>query len=263
MMNSKFLIFCCLLIFIAISSGLKDKERQKVIVIDDNNWNDVLENEWMLEFYAPWCPACKSLETTWEEFAASSKKLGINVGKSDVTTNPGLSGRFLITAFPTIFHIKNGVFRKYSGSRSKEAFISFIKEEKWNDIEPIQWWRSPSSIHMSAVSSFFKLALSIREYQDHLTEEHGIPQWASYVIFALGIIIIGTIIGIICVCVLDFVFRPKSPLPEYILPDETNNKKENTNEIKESKEEDVLDDESSLSESGSVRRRKVEESEKN
>lgn len=254
-------MFCYLLIGITIATELKEKG--KVIVVDDDNWSDVLENEWMLEFYAPWCPACKSLENIWEDFAASSKKLGINVGKSDVTINAGLSGRFLVTAFPTIFHIKNGIFRKYTGSRTKEAFINFIKEKKWNDIEPIPWWRSPSSIHMSAVSSFFKLALSIREYQDHLIKEHGIPQWGSYIIFALGIIIIGTIIGIVCVCALDLVFRPKNPLPEYILSDEMDNKKENMSESKQLKEEDILDDESSLSENEGLRKRKKEEEENN
>lgn len=55
--------------------------------------------------YAPWCPACKALEEKWKVFAASSPHLGIKVGAVDVTTSPGLSGRFMVTALPTIFQL--------------------------------------------------------------------------------------------------------------------------------------------------------------
>lgn len=53
--------------------------------------------------YAPWCPACKALEPIWETLAMSKKELDINVGKVDVTDSPGLSGRFMVTALPTIY----------------------------------------------------------------------------------------------------------------------------------------------------------------
>lgn len=53
--------------------------------------------------YAPWCPACRSLEPVWEHLASWKENLNINVGKVDVTTSPGLSGRFMVTALPTIY----------------------------------------------------------------------------------------------------------------------------------------------------------------
>ena len=53
--------------------------------------------------YAPWCPACRGLQPTWEEFGGWSEDLEIGVGQVDVTTSPGLSGRFMVTALPTIF----------------------------------------------------------------------------------------------------------------------------------------------------------------
>lgn len=47
--------------------------------------------------FAPWCPACRSLQPVWEDFASWSNDLGIKVGQVDITSSPGLSGRFMIT----------------------------------------------------------------------------------------------------------------------------------------------------------------------
>lgn len=53
---------------------------------------------------APWCPACRAFQETWDGFAKKwSRDLDIQVGVVDVTASPGLSGRFLITALPSIY----------------------------------------------------------------------------------------------------------------------------------------------------------------
>uniref|UniRef100_A0A8C2JJM8 Thioredoxin domain-containing protein n=2 Tax=Bilateria TaxID=33213 RepID=A0A8C2JJM8_CYPCA len=64
----------------------------------------MLQGEWMIEFFAPWCPACKNLAPTWERFARVAKDVQVQVAKIDVTTSPSLSGRFFVTALPTIYH---------------------------------------------------------------------------------------------------------------------------------------------------------------
>lgn len=53
--------------------------------------------------FAPWCPACKNLAPVWERYANTAKEVNVNVGKIDVTTSPSLSGRFFVTALPTIY----------------------------------------------------------------------------------------------------------------------------------------------------------------
>lgn len=58
--------------------------------------------------------------------------------------------------------VLNGELRQYKGSRDKEAFISFIEERKWQQVEPVPSWKSPNSFQMSIVSSFFKLSQFLR-----------------------------------------------------------------------------------------------------
>nr|KAF6394065.1 thioredoxin related transmembrane protein 1 [Pipistrellus kuhlii] len=81
--------------------------RSDVRVITDENWRDLLEGEWMIEFFAPWCPACQNLQPEWESFAEWGEDLEINVAKVDVTEQPGLSGRFIITALPTVYQMSS------------------------------------------------------------------------------------------------------------------------------------------------------------
>lgn len=178
-------------------------------VLHEQNWDEMLNGEWMVEFYAPWCPACRALEPVWEEFASWSDDLGIKVGHVDVTTSPGLSGRFMVTALPTIYHVKNGVFRQYRGTRDKDEFISFVEEKKWEQVEPIPSWKSPSSIQMSVVSGFFKLSMMLRNIHTQITEEHGIPYWGSYLLFALATIIVGAVLGLVLVFLIDCFYPAK------------------------------------------------------
>ena len=53
--------------------------------------------------YAPWCPACKALTPIWDAVGDWSTDLDINVAAVDVTEEPGLSGRFMVTSLPSIY----------------------------------------------------------------------------------------------------------------------------------------------------------------
>ncbi|GJQ67721.1 hypothetical protein Trydic_g16541 [Trypoxylus dichotomus] len=176
---------------------------------DEDNWTQILEGEWMVEFYAPWCPACKGLEPVWKEFSTWADDLEIKVAQVDVTTSPGLSGRFMVTALPTIFHVINGQFRQYKGTRDKDSFISFIEDKKWRTVEPISSWKSPASFQMSVVSYFFRLSQILRRVHNQLMEDFGLPTWGSYLIFAIGTIILGALLGLILVCCIDLIYPPK------------------------------------------------------
>merc|ERR1712115_346878 len=181
----------------------------ELTMVGEDDWRQLMSGEWMVEFYAPWCPACRGLQPTWEEFGGWSEDLEIGVGQVDVTTSPGLSGRFMVTALPTIFHVKDGVFRQYRGARDKDSFISFVEDRKWSGVEPISSWKSPDSFQMSLVSYFFKLSMVLRNVHTTLTEDYQMPYWVSYVAFAVATILLGGVLGLILVCCIDCVYPPR------------------------------------------------------
>lgn len=93
--------------------------------------------------------------------------------------------------------VLNGEFRQYRGARDKDAFISFVEDKKWKQLDPTPSWKSPSSFQMSVVSYFFKLSQVLRSIHSQLMEEYGLPTWGSYLIFALATILVGALLGLV------------------------------------------------------------------
>lgn len=199
-------LFCCLALVLSFTSSPAKAKLESLREVTDSNWEDILTGEWMIEFYAPWCPACQQLQPAWKEFADWGDDMGVNIAKVDVTEQPGLSGRFIITSLPTIYHCKDGVFRKYHGARTKDDFLTFIDEQKWKSIEPVSSWFGPSSFLMNAMSALFKLSMFIRRCHNYMTDELGIPNWGSYVIFGLITLFSGLVLGLLLVFIADYVF---------------------------------------------------------
>lgn len=214
----------------------------RLLTLTENTWTDLLEGEWMVEFFAPWCPACKQLEPLWKEFSEWGDDLGIKVANIDVTLNPGLSGRFLVTALPTIYHVKDGVFRQYRGARDKDSFFSFIEEKKWVNIDPISSWKTPQSIQMAIVSSFFKLSMGLRAVHTSLVEDYGIPYWGSYIIFGLATVLIGAFLGLIIVCIIDFICPTKPSAYQPVSQTGSTTTEDTKTDDGDFEEEDVIKD---------------------
>lgn len=45
------------------------RQQSNIRIIMDENWTELLEGDWMIEFYALWCPACQNLQPECESFA--------------------------------------------------------------------------------------------------------------------------------------------------------------------------------------------------
>ena len=55
-------------------------KKNSLMTLDEENWDQMLSGEWMVEFFAPWCPACRSMQSDWKSFADWSQdlRLGLN-----------------------------------------------------------------------------------------------------------------------------------------------------------------------------------------
>lgn len=221
----------------------------------------------MVKFYAPWCPACRAVESTWNELAEWAENEGedVSVGSVDVTAQPALNGRFMITALPTIYHVKDGVFRRYNGDRGLEDFKEFITEKKWNDIDPMSSWMGPNSALMGFMSKLFDFSIMLKDYHESFSRNYGVPAWASLLLFGLILIAAGLIMGMVLVLMADYIWPPppskygqmkKNDTP---VNDDPKNNEDSTEEGEgEKKDGDSTDD---SKEEESIRQRKVQKSE--
>ncbi|KAJ6659207.1 hypothetical protein lerEdw1_019252, partial [Lerista edwardsae] len=221
------------------TASASQEAESRVRALSGSNWSLLLEGQWMVEFYAPWCPACQQMESAWEAFARDSDNLEVTVGKVDVTQEPGVSGRFFVTTLPTIYHAKDGVFRRYRGSRMLDDLKGYILERKWEAVEPVAGWKSPSSIMMHGMSGLFHLSGWIRQIHTYLTGTLGIHVWGSYAIFLLATLLIGFVLGLILVLISDCIWPPKSKPEELECVDHT--LEEQQESLEETTEEPVTE----------------------
>ncbi|RLV98253.1 hypothetical protein DV515_00010950 [Chloebia gouldiae] len=205
-----------------------------VRVLSDGMWRELLRDEWMVEFYAPWCPACESLQPEWDKFAEWGEDLGVNVAKVDVDLQCSC---------------KDGEFRRYQGARTKAAFINFISDQEWKSIEPVSSWFGPSSFLMSSMSALFKLSMWIRHGHGYLTENLGLPVWGSYAVFGLATLFLGMVLGLMMVFLADCICPSKRHRPPQLQPQSRKQGPEpahllkNRYEEQEADEGDISDDE--------------------
>lgn len=182
----------------------------KLFEVTENNWERLLsKDEWLVEFYAPWCPACNRFEATWKEFSNKADELGVKVGAADVNSNPVLSGLFSVTSLPTIYHIKDGQYRVYNGTRDLESLVNFILKKEWQNIEPSSSWLTPNSFIIKMLSTVFRLTLKFKDLYTHLNESYGLPTWAVLTIFVAITIMVGLALGIALIVCIDCIFPPK------------------------------------------------------
>ncbi|KAK3582157.1 hypothetical protein CHS0354_033085 [Potamilus streckersoni] len=250
------LILTCLTSFASASLVINPAPLE----VSEGNWRKILEGEWMVKFMAPWCPACNALKSTWEEFATKAASLEVSVGTIDVTENPGLSGRFLVTALPTIYHVKDGVFRQYTLGRKVSDLTNFIQDGTWENVTPVSWYTAPDSFQMGLVALFFRTAMQIRNFYTLMSEEYGIPEWACYLIFAVFTIIVGLILGLLIVCCCDFLMTTKEVPSRYAnLSQEGDDYEDLIDDTQDDKPlEEELNDKDEEEEETKVRRRQVE-----
>lgn len=105
-------------------------DEKDVVVLKDSNFSDfIAKNRYvMVEFYAPWCGHCQALTP---EYAAAATELKgeVVLAKVDATEESELGQKYEIQGFPTVYFFIDGVHKDYSGQRTKDAIVSWVKKK--------------------------------------------------------------------------------------------------------------------------------------
>jgi len=83
-------------------------------------------DDWLLEFYAPWCGHCQRLAPVYEDVAERMTD-GIKVAKINCDAHKGLCARFSVKGFPTLMMLHKNQLHPYKGARTFQALTDFAK----------------------------------------------------------------------------------------------------------------------------------------
>eukprot|EP01123_Difflugia_compressa_P008473 TRINITY_DN2537_c0_g1_i1.p1 TRINITY_DN2537_c0_g1~~TRINITY_DN2537_c0_g1_i1.p1 ORF type:complete len:250 (+),score=29.11 TRINITY_DN2537_c0_g1_i1:37-786(+) len=211
----------------------------QVVEITSSNFHTLLsEGEWMYEIYAPWCGHCKRLESTWSDLSNQLKQT--RVARTNGEIHKDIAIRFLVTAYPSLFHIKDGVVRQYPTENGREVkdFELFAKQG-WKEVSPFGWYLSPFGIP----GTILGLTGSIFSFFEHLstiwTVTYSYPLWLFFVITVVILCIVTILVTLLLEAIISFFirklfFKRKSDFYEYNkkIENKSSNNSKNDKKIK-------------------------------
>jgi protein disulfide-isomerase A1 len=128
---------------------------ENVVTVTDATFKSTIaDNQFVLmEFYAPWCGHCKSLAPEYEKAATQLKgdesTAKVVLGKLDATAETKSAEEFQVQGFPTLKWFVNGVPLEYTGGRTADTIVSWIKKKT-----------GPATAKISSVEDLDKLKAS-------------------------------------------------------------------------------------------------------
>ncbi|TMW51263.1 hypothetical protein DOY81_003649 [Sarcophaga bullata] len=126
-----------------------------VIELTDDNFDKLVlqsEDDWLVEFFAPWCGHCKNLAPEWAK-AASQLKGKVKLGALDATVHQSKAAEYGVRGYPTIKYFPAGKKRssdaqEYDGGRTSSDIVTWALDKHAANVPP------PELIEIIDESSF-------------------------------------------------------------------------------------------------------------
>lgn len=108
-------------------------DESHVLALTKDTFDDAVKNNkhLLVKFVAPWCGHCKALAPA---YAAAAKQLAesgseIKLASVDATIEQDLAQKFEVKGYPTIKFFSDGMTFEYSGGRSQDDIVSWLKKK--------------------------------------------------------------------------------------------------------------------------------------
>jgi len=111
------------------------KSDSDTIKLDNSNFQQILTGDWLVAFYADWCPHCKKVSVDYEDVAKQLKDK-VKVGRVNIDLISSVISRaFNVTQVPTIVYLKDGkMYSVVYKSQGSSFFVEFV-ESAYKDVE--------------------------------------------------------------------------------------------------------------------------------
>jgi protein disulfide-isomerase A1 len=129
------------LALVALAVTAEYTKEDDVLVLTDENIGDAIKEFpfLLVEFYAPWCGHCKSLAPEYAKAATTLAGLDepIPIAKVDATENSKCAGEYGVRGYPTLKWFVNGEATEYTGGRTADTIVSWIKKKTGPPCKPL------------------------------------------------------------------------------------------------------------------------------
>ena len=109
-------------------------DKNNIFDVTEDNFDDLViaashQNTIMVDFWAEWCPPCRSLTPVLEKIV-SEEDCTVQLAKVEVDDNMHLAGRYGLRGFPTVILFQNGEERgRFSGFKPQAEVEDFIEDK--------------------------------------------------------------------------------------------------------------------------------------
>lgn len=92
----------------------------------EEDFNEIIKNKVLVDFYADWCGPCKMLAIEIEKVAS---EIDIDIVKVNVDEEEDIARRYGVMSIPTLILFENGQeLKKTIGFMSKDKIKEFIED---------------------------------------------------------------------------------------------------------------------------------------